>query len=98
VVRERRSIVYRQEIEQRFVSGGWELDVGFEGYLVIGYSGDNLSILAHQGAQETYDTVFELQEHGRNLTYEVQDIPTPKEAERLLEEHGLSDEEQDDQL
>ena len=87
--------MYRQEIEQRFLSGGWELDVGFEGYLVIGYSSDNLSILARRGAEETYDTVFELQDHERNLTYEVQYIPPPKEAERLLEEHGLSDEEQD---
>jgi hypothetical protein len=84
-----------EEIEQRFSEAGWELDGAFSGYLVVGYSEDNLSILAHKEAWETDDPVFELIDHERNLTYGVQEIPTPVQAAKLLQEHGLSDEEWD---
>ena len=84
-----------ENIQQRFASAGWELDGGFEGYLVVGYNGDGLSILAYKEAWawETYEPVFELQDHKSNLTYGVQDIPTPKQAAQLLGENGLSEEE-----
>jgi hypothetical protein len=47
--------VSHEEIERRFASAGWHLDGGFEDYLVIGYSGDGLSILARKEAWETDD-------------------------------------------
>jgi len=90
--------VYRQqeEIEKRFSSAGWELDGGFSDYLVVGYNGDGLSILAHKEAWQTDDgPVFELVDHESNLTYGVQEIPTPEQAAKLLQEHGLSNEEWD---
>ena len=80
-----------EEIVQSFTSGGWELDNSFSGYLVIGFSGDNLSIVAHQGneaGEETDEIVFELLDHERNLTYWVKEVPTPQRAQALLEEHG----------
>jgi hypothetical protein len=91
--------VYRpqEEIEKRLSSAGWELDGGFSDYLVVGYNADGLSILAHKEAWQTDDEqpVFELVDHERNLTYGVQEIPTPEQAATLLQEHGLSNEEWD---
>ena len=46
---ERRS-VDTEAIEQSFASAGWEIDGGFSEYLIIGYNGDGLSILAHPQA------------------------------------------------
>ena len=89
--------VHREEIEQRFSWAGWELDGAFSGYLVIGYSDDNLSILAHKAAWQTENPVFVLLDHERNLTYEVQEIPTPQQAAELLHEHGNLAEEWDEQ-
>ena len=83
-----------EKIQQRFASAGWELDGGFSGYLVVGYNGDGLSILAYKGAWETYEPIFELQDHENNLTYGVQELPTPRQAAQLLGEHGLSEEEE----
>ena len=37
----------REEIEQRFASAGWSIDGGFAEYLVIGYFGDEMSLLSH---------------------------------------------------
>ncbi len=80
--------VDREAIEQSFASAGWNIDTGFLEYLLIGYNGDGLSILAHRGVWETEDPVFELIDHERNLTYEVRQIPTPQQARKLLQEHG----------
>jgi len=38
---------------------------------------DSLSILAYAQARELEDSVFELIDHERDLTYGVQQIPTP---------------------
>ena len=49
-----------------------------------------LSILAGKEAWDTdYDPVFELIDHERDRTYEVQEIPTPQQAKKMLQEHGL---------
>ena len=81
-----------KEIVQSFTSGGWELDNSFSGWLVIGFSSDNLSIVAHKegeaAAGETDEIVFELLDHERNLTYWAKEVPTPQRAQALLEEHG----------
>ncbi len=79
-------------ITQRFTDAGWDIDDRFSGYLVIGFSGDNLSIVAHEGedveAGEDDEVVFELLDHERNLTYWVKEVPTPQQAQELLEEYG----------
>jgi hypothetical protein len=81
--------VYREQIEQGFENAGWCIDSGFSDYLVIGSDGDDLSILVHEEALETnVDTVFELIDHERNVSYGVQEIPTPQQAANLLQEHG----------
>ncbi len=84
-----------EAIEQSFASAGWEIDGSFSEYLIIGYNGNGLSILAYPEPRETTeDPVFELIDHERNLTYEVHEIPTPRKARELLQEHGQLAEEQ----
>ena len=79
----------REAIEQRFTTAGWELDDSFSQYLIIGSNSDSLSILAYAPqAREPEDPVFELVDHERNLTYRVQEIPSPQQAGKLLQEHG----------
>jgi hypothetical protein len=81
--------VNREAIEQRFTTAGWELDDSFSQYLIIGSNSDSLSILAYAPrAREPEDPVFELIDHERNLTYGVQQIPSPQRAAQLLQEHG----------
>ncbi len=80
-----------EELVQSFTSAGWDIDDSFSGYLVIGFSGDNLSIVAHEGreeARENDEHVFELLDHERNVTYWAKEVPTPQQAQELLEEHG----------
>ena len=79
----------RETIEQSFTRAGWELDGSFSEYLIIGSNSDSLSILAYAPqAREPEDPVFELIDHQRNLTYGVQQIPSPQRAAQLLQEHG----------
>jgi hypothetical protein len=78
-----------EEIEQSFADAGWYIDGGFAGYLVIGYDGNGLSILAsEEEACETDDPTFELLDHERDLTHWVREIPSPQQAQELLREHG----------
>ena len=78
-----------EEIENSFASAGWHLDGSFSDYLVIGYT-DAVSIVADKEAWESDDPpVFELIDHERDLTHEVQEIPTPQQARKMLLEHGL---------
>ncbi len=78
-----------KDIENCFTSAGWHLDGSFSEYLVIGCDGDGLSVLAGKEAWQTDDPVFELIDHERDLTYGVQEIPTPQQAQEILLEHGL---------
>jgi hypothetical protein len=80
--------VYKDEIEQSFTTVGWELDGSFKDHLVIGFSGEGISILAHKETWGTENPVFELLDHERMLTYWVSEIPSPEQALQLLEEHG----------
>jgi hypothetical protein len=78
-----------EEIENSFASAGWHLDGSFSDYLVIGCN-DAVSIVADKEAWESDDPpVFELIDHERDLTHEVQEIPTPQQARKTLLEHGL---------
>ncbi len=83
----------REEIEQGFIDAGWELDDGFSGHLVVGEDSD-LTILAHKWVWGTDGPVFELCDSERDLTYWVREIPTPRQAGELLEEHGGPPEEE----
>jgi hypothetical protein len=89
----RRSSVGREAIEQRFARVGWELDDSFSEYLIVGHDGDSLSILAYPEAAATKDPVFELIDHGSNLTCGVQEILSPQQAAQRLREHGQPAEE-----
>jgi hypothetical protein len=88
-------VTTHEEIEQRFASAGWDIDDGFSGHLVIGYSSDALSILAHrEHTSETADDPgFELIDHVQNVACWVREIPTPRQAAQLLHEHGEPPEE-----
>jgi len=82
-----------KEIQQGFTGAGWDIDDSFSGWLVIGFSGENLSIVALQGddappAGNPDELVFELLDHERNVTYWVKEVPTPQQAQELLDEHG----------
>ena len=94
------SSVNREAIEQRFTRAGWELDDSFSEYLIIGTNSGSLSVLAYaQEAREPEDPVFELMDYERNLTYGVQQIPSPQRAAQLLQEHGqLPEDVSDDPL
>lgn len=90
-----------KEIQQNLTNAGWDIDDSFSGWLLIGFSGDNLSIVAHKEkgeeekrveeereTREPDEIVFELLDHQRNLTYWLKEVPTPQRAQELLEEHG----------
>jgi len=64
--------------------------------MVVGYTDDGVSILASKEAWGTDNPLFELIDHERDLTYSVQEIPTPRQAQKLLQEHGLPCEEGED--
>ena len=86
----------REEIERAFVEAGWHIDGGFSDYLIIGYDGNGLSILAYEQAGGTDEPIFfELIDHERDVTYGVQEIPPPQQAARLLVERGQPPEEED---
>jgi hypothetical protein len=78
----------REEIVQRFASAGWSIDGSFSEYLIIGYSGDEMSLLAHTEAWKDDDSVFVILDHDRNLTHFVYGVPTPLQAAKLLQDHG----------
>ena len=78
----------REEIEQRFADAGWELDGSFSEHLIIGYSGEYFSLLAHKEVWGTDDPIFEILDHEQMLTYWTTKIPTPHQAEKLILECG----------
>jgi len=80
--------VSSEEIENRFASAGWDLDGSFGGHLVIGYSGDGVSMLAHKEYWGTEDPLFELLDHDEMVSHWVGEVPTPQQARELLQEHG----------
>ena len=78
----------QEEIEQHFANAGWDLDGSFAEHLIIGYSAENISLLAHKEAWQTDDPLFEIIDHKRLLSYWVREVPTPDQAAKLLEEFG----------
>src|SRR5215213_4324332 len=85
---EKRYKVYRDEIKQSFANAGCELDGSFPEHLIIGFSGNEVSILAHKETWGSEDPVFEILDHERMFTYWVREIPTPQRARELLMEYG----------
>jgi hypothetical protein len=87
-----------KDVERRFANAGWDIDDGFSGHLVIGYSSDTLSIIAAR--KEVFESaaakpLFEIIDHIRNVTYWVSEIPSPQQAQELLHEHGRQPQEWD---
>ena len=63
-------------------------------HLLIGYSGDEVSILAHKEVWGSEDPVFEILDHQRIYTYQVREISTPERTQELIKEHdGPAEEE-----
>jgi hypothetical protein len=89
--------VSRAEIERRFALSGWALDGSFAHNLVIGYSGDEISVLAHREAWGDEDPNFVILDldHVRIVSHWVQGVPTPEQARKLLREHSKYAEERD---
>ena len=83
----------RQEIEQSFTSAGWDLDGSFGEHLIIGHSGDSVSLLAHKEVWGAEDPTFEILDHATLLTCWVGEVPTPQQATKLLREEGEPPEE-----
>jgi hypothetical protein len=77
----------REEIEQAMEEAGWDVDEGFSAYLLVG-NNTTVSILAHKWVWDTEAPVFELSNEETGLTYWVKEIPTPDEAQDLINEHG----------
>jgi hypothetical protein len=75
----------REEIERRFASAGWNIDGSFSEYLVIGYSGEEMSLLAHKETWADDDPLFVILDHERILTRWVHEVPTPLQAAKLLQ-------------
>jgi hypothetical protein len=69
--RERGKQVRREEIEQRFLDGRWDLDGSFEDYLLIGRDGESVSLLAHRELWGTDNPLFEILDHEKMTTYWV---------------------------
>jgi hypothetical protein len=86
-------VVKRDEIEQRFVDAGWDLDGSFEDHLLIGHDGYRISLLAHREHWDAEQPTFEILDHEEMTTHWVEEVPTPLEALQLVKEHGQPPEE-----
>lgn len=76
----------QEEIERGFVGAGWEMCHSSEHLLVAGFG--DLSLLAYGPFVGIGDPKFELFDFKRCVTYWVREIPTPRQARVLLEQHG----------
>ena len=81
------------QIERAFIDAGWEI-AGPLRYPIVGSSGDDLSITAHEQYAETDDPAFELVDSRRVMSYWVRVVPTPHVAAVLIENHGGPPEEE----
>jgi hypothetical protein len=76
-----------------FIDAGWEIP-GPLRYPIVGTSGDDLSITAHEQYVGTDDPAFELVDSRRAMSYWVRVVPTPHVAAELIEKHGGPPEEE----
>ena len=81
------------QIERAFIDAGWEI-AGPLRYPIVGSSGDDLSITAHEQYAKTDDPAFELVDSRRVMSYWVRVVPTPHVAAVLIEKHGGPPEEE----
>jgi hypothetical protein len=84
----KRRDVEREEIEQRFLDSGSQLDGSCEGYLLIGHHGERVSLLAYREHWGTDNPIFELLDYEEMTTYWVDKVPPPQDAVQLLRKHG----------
>ena len=82
----------KDKIDRKLADAGWEPDGTFSEHLAIGESGD-LCILVHRSGWENDETIYELYDVGRDVSYWVHEVPTPERAAVMLEEHGEPSEE-----
>ena len=74
------------------MDAGWEVP-GPSHFPIVGNAGD-LSIVAHKQYARSDDSVFEIVDGRRMLSYWVRVIITPRQAAVLLEERGGPPEEE----
>jgi hypothetical protein len=86
-----------EQIGQALTQAGWRLDGGFSNYLIVGHDDDDghASITAHSWVWEKDSHVFELSDVQTRRVYWVHAIPTPWRAKLLLDEHGDSPKEEE---
>ncbi len=75
----------REELKQGFASAGWDLDGSFEDHLIIGFSADGLSLLAHKEWWGVDHPLLEILDHEEMTNYWVREVPTPEQAQQLLQ-------------
>ena len=90
---DRNNMVDKDMIDRKLANAGWETDGTFSEHLAIGESGE-LCVLVHRSTWETDEPAYELYDVGRHVSFWVHEIPTPKRATKLLEEHGKTPEEE----
>jgi hypothetical protein len=84
----------QEQICQALTQSGWRLDGRFSEYLIVGHDDDHASIIAYSWVWEKNTHVFELGDAGTRRVYWVHAIPTPWQANLLLDEHDDSREEE----
>ena len=73
----------KESYDQKLANAGWEPDGTFSEHLAIGHDGD-ISVIVPAWVWESGGPVFELHDVEKNLSYRVQQIPTPQKAAELL--------------
>jgi len=82
----------QDRVDRELADAGWETDGSFSEHLAVGESGD-LCVLVHRSTWETNEPAYELYDVAQDVSYWVHEVPTPKQAAKLLEEHGEASDE-----
>ena len=82
----------RKTLEQELASTGWKVDGSFCEHLAIG-NAEDLSVIVPGWVERGEDPVYELYDVERDVSYWVDEVPTPKQAAELLRKHGKTPEE-----
>lgn len=77
----------RQQMDRQMARVGWEVDGTFSEYLALG-NAEDLCLLVPTWVSESDHPAYELYDVRRNVSYWVDEVPTPEQAKNLLWEHG----------
>lgn len=83
----------KERIDRGLADAGWEADDAFSEQLAIGNHGD-LCVIVPSRAWGSDDAAYELYDVRKNVSYWVREIPTPRKAAQMLQEHGGPPEEE----